>query len=144
MSTEGTVLVTILTPERKLADRIAVSELSLTTSEGVAQILPGHTAFVGTLGTGPFSYLSGHGGELQEGVISSGFYEVIPHADRTEVHVVAETLELKSEIDADRARQAQQKAEQVLRESELDDHTFNKYQLKLQRAMIRQQVVGNA
>ena len=63
-----------------------------------------------------------------------GFFEV----KNNEVYVMAETLELKGEIDVNRAKKAQQLAEQTLQAAGLDEHHFKKYQLKVQRSIIRQ------
>ena len=71
-------------------------------------------------------------------MISSGFYEVKDDV----VNVMAETVELKSELDLIRARTAQQKAEAALQDPNLEQRNFRKYQLKLQRALIRQQAAG--
>ena len=55
---------------------------------------------------------------------------------------MAETIELRKEIDVERAKRAQKIAEDILRDAELDEHRFRKYQLKLQRSLIRQQVAA--
>lgn len=130
--------LTVLTPERRLLEATEVKELTLQGSEGQIQILPGHAPMVGTIETGSFSYRGADGNE-HAGVISSGFFEV---KREDEAVVVAETLELKGEIDVERARKAQKLAEDTLKEADLDEHRFNKYQLKLQRALIRQHVAG--
>jgi F-type H+-transporting ATPase subunit epsilon len=132
-----TIRLSILSPERRLVEGAEVEQITLTGSEGQIQILPGHAPMVGTVETGIFSYRT-RGEQETVGVISSGFFEV--HDD--EVTVMAETLELQAEINVDRARKAQQLAEQTLRDADLDGHKFNKYQLKLQRSLIRQQIAG--
>lgn len=132
-----TLKLTILSPERKLLEGTQVQSITLPTSEGEIQVLPGHAAIIGTLHTGVFSYQSASGEEAL-GVISSGFYEVKDDV----VNVMAETVELKSELDLIRARTAQQKAEAALQDPNLEQGNFRKYQLKLQRALIRQQAAG--
>lgn len=126
--------LTVLAPERRLLEGVTVQEITLRGSEGEIQILPGHAPMVGTLETGVFNYKTGSG-ETCAGMISSGFFEV--RDDR--VTVIAETLELPGEIDVDRARKAQKLAEETLRQANLDEGEFKKYQLKLERALIRQQ-----
>ncbi len=132
---DGTLKLTMLSPERKLLDKTPVEAVTLTGSEGQVQILPGHTAMIGTLETGVFSYQV-PGKAEGVGMISTGFFEV----QGDEVTVMAETLELKGEIDPARAKEAQRKAEAALHEADLDEHKFKKYQLKLQRSLVRQQV----
>src|SRR5690242_11210663 len=129
--------LSILSPERRLVEALLVEEVTLPGSEGQIQILPGHSPMIGTLQTGQFSYHAS-GKSPVIGVISTGFFEVMDNA----LHVMAETLELKGEIDVDRAKKAQQQAEETLRSADLDEHQFKKYQLKVQRALIRQQVAG--
>jgi len=129
--------LSILSPERRLVMGVEVDEVTLPGSEGQIQILPGHAAMIGTLQTGLFNYhVSGK--ETVVGVISSGFFEV----KDDEVNVTAETIELKNEIDVDRAKKAQQLAEDTLKGADLDEKSFKKYQLKLQRSMIRQQLAS--
>lgn len=127
--------LTVLTPERKLLDRVEVESVTIPGSEGQIQILPDHAPMIGTMETGVFAFLA-KGSPEQQGVISTGFFEVAGH----QVTLMAETLELKQEIDLTRARAAQTKAETALQEADLDEHKFKKYQLKLQRALIRQQL----
>jgi F-type H+-transporting ATPase subunit epsilon len=125
--------LSVYSPERKLIERRDVDSITLPTSEGEIQVLPGHVQMAGQLETGPFSY-SEKGAEVR-GVITSGFFEVVGE----EIIVLAETLELASEIDAQRARLAYKKAEDALKEAGVEEGHFRKYQLKMQRAMIRQQ-----
>ena len=127
------MILTILSPERRLIENLEVTEVTLPTSEGEIQILPGHAAMVGTLQTGVFSYIPAGEAKLL-GVATSGFFEV---SDGT-LTVMAETLELKGEIDVERAKKAQKLAEEILKDANLDDHQFRKYQLKLQRSLVRQ------
>ena len=131
-----TLKLNMLSPERRILDSQTVEYVTLPGSEGEIQILPGHVPMIGTLETGVYSYRTSSG-NAGAGVISSGFFEVL----NDELNVLAETLELKSEIDVNRARAAQQKAESALMDADLDEHKFKKYQLKLQRAVIRQQFV---
>ncbi len=129
--------LTILSPERKLAEDLEVSLVTLPGSEGQIQILPGHATMVGALETGLFSYQTLQG-ETKSGVISSGFFSVANEA----VKVMAETFEYSNEIDLSRAKTAQRKAEAALLDAELDPSLFKKYELKLHRAVIRQQIAS--
>jgi F-type H+-transporting ATPase subunit epsilon len=135
---EGQLKLSILSPERRLLESVLVAEVTLPGSEGQIQVLPGHAPMIGTLETGQFSYRSADG-HVTAGVISTGFFEV--RGD--EAVVMAETLELAGEIDLERAKKAQSEAEQVLKDASLDEHQFKKYQLKLERSLVRQQVAGN-
>lgn len=129
--------LSILSPEKRIATAVEVNSITLPGSEGQIQILPEHADMIGTIETGTFAY-SPTSGPAVLGVMSSGFFEV-RHGTIT---IAAETCELASEIDANRARQAQSKAEGALKDPELDPKLFRKYELKLQRALVRQQVAG--
>lgn len=129
--------LTILSPERKIADAITVQSVTLPGSEGQIQILPEHAEMIGTLETGMFSYIPASGAPVI-GVISSGFFQV----GHDVVTVMAETFEYSAEIDSTRAKTAQKKAENALIDPELGADLFRKYELKLQRAVIRQQIAG--
>lgn len=129
--------LSILSPERRLVEGITVEEVTLPTSEGQIQVLPGHAALVGVLDVGIFYYLSSGKAKVY-GTVSGGFFEV--RGD--EVRVMAETIELKGEIDLDRAKRSQQEAEKTLQEATLDEKHFKEYQLQLQRSLIRQQLAA--
>ncbi|HCM40738.1 MAG: ATP synthase F1 subunit epsilon [Bdellovibrionales bacterium GWB1_52_6] len=125
--------LTILSPERRLLENVSAESVTLFGSEGQIQIMPGHAPFIGVLETGTFSYRPA-GGQDIVGAISHGFFEV----KDDKVVVTAETLELKAEIDVNRAKKAQKLAEDALKAADLDEKKFKKYQLKLQRSLIRQ------
>jgi F-type H+-transporting ATPase subunit epsilon len=127
--------LSIFAPERRLTQDEPVRSLVLTTTKGEIEILPGHADLIARLETGRFSFVA-EGKAPVTGVISSGFVSV----ENGKVKVIAETLELPHEIDRSRARAAQEKAEKMLTDASLDEHSFKKYQLKLQRAIIRQSI----
>jgi F-type H+-transporting ATPase subunit epsilon len=131
----STFNLTILAPERKLLQNEPVVSLIITTIEGEIEVLPGHADMISQLCTGRFAYRTSKGDKVT-GVISTGFLNV----ESGSVKVIAETIELAGEIDRNRAKQAQANAEKTLNEAGLDEDAFNKYQLKLQRAIIRQSI----
>jgi F-type H+-transporting ATPase subunit epsilon len=130
--------LSILSPEKRLVTSIEVASVTLPGSEGQIQILPEHADMIGTLETGPFAYELATGTGAR-GVMTSGFFEVRDGA----ITVAAETVELAQEIDLNRAKTAQKTAEGALKDPELDPKLFRKYELKLQRALIRQQVASH-
>lgn len=133
----ATFNLSILAPERKLLQDEPAESLIITTAEGEIEVLPGHADMISALETGRF-VLKKANGQKSVGVISSGFLNVEGGA----VKVIAETIELAGEINKDRARQAQANAEKRLQDAGLDPAAFRKYQLKLQRAIIRQSIDG--
>lgn len=134
---ESPLKITLLSPERTLLKNQGARLVMLTGSEGQIEILPGHINMVGTLETGAFCVNRTDGQKLK-GFISSGFFEV----HRNEVTITAETLELEGEIDAERAKRAEQRARERLRTGGMDSDNFRKHQLKLQRALVRQQLAS--
>lgn len=102
-----TFLLEIITPEQ-ITFRDQVEFLAAPSYEGELGVLPGHTHLLAQLGEGLIRFKKG---EKEEAVaVSGGFLEV--HPDRTAVF--AETAELAQEIDAERARQAAEKAKSLL------------------------------
>jgi len=129
--------LSILSPEKRIATAVEVTSVTLPGSEGQIQVLPEHADMIGTIETGTFAFTPVSGAAVF-GVMSSGFFEVRAGA----ITVAAETCELSTEIDTARAKTAQNKAEGALKDPELDPKLFRKYELKLQRAIVRQQVAG--
>jgi len=126
--------VDIVTPNRKLVAGIKVSSVRLPSQSGELQILPGHTELLTLLGTGILS-LDGDGAKPRLFAISYGFGEV--RGDK--ITICAETAEESTEIDMERAKAAQKKAEKGLAEI-LSEKDFQKYQFKLQRSIVRQNI----
>lgn len=129
------ITVDIVTPTKKVVEGVHVPEVKVTTSVGEIQVLPGHTELLAILGTGPLSYTVD--GEEKKYAVSYGFVEV----RKDKVLILAETCESATEIDRARAQTAQKRAEEALA-SALSEEDFKKYQLKLQRAIIRQQIAN--
>jgi F-type H+-transporting ATPase subunit epsilon len=103
------------------------------TSEGEIAFLPGHVPFLGALGIGVVRVLLPSEGE-QSVAVHGGFVEVAN--DR--VIVLSDVAELSDQIDVDRARQAQQRAEEQLR-ADPDDVEAKE---ALLRAQVRLEVSG--
>ena len=128
--------VDIVTPTRKLVEGAKVSSLKIPAKRGEIQIFPGHTDLMSVLGTGPLSFVED--GRERKFAVSYGFLEV----RHDKVLVLAETAEEATDIDLNRAKNAQKKAQDALT-GVLTEDTFQKHQLKLQRSLVRQQVAGN-
>jgi len=127
----------IFSPEKKVLEGRRVAEVTLPGTEGQIQILSGHAAMVGALETGIMSYQVEGEGQARA-AISTGFFEVA----EDQVTLTVETIELSGEVDVERAKRAQATAEKMLQDASLDEHQFKKYELKLQRALVRQQTVA--
>jgi F-type H+-transporting ATPase subunit epsilon len=119
----------IVTPEKRafVGD---VDEVIVPGSEGELGILPHHAPLISTLGQGVLRLKSG--GQEQEFAIFGGFLQVRP--DR--VVVLAETADMDSEIDLERAERARHEAERVL-EGAVEPADLAVARAALQRALIR-------
>lgn len=127
----STILLEIVTPDH-VAYSGQVEGLTVRGVEGELGILPGHIPFVTPLQVAPIIIKLGK--EDLSIAISGGFVEV----RKDKVVVLAESAELSEEIDVERARAAQERAERRLAaRSTQDDIDFQRAELALKRAMNR-------
>jgi len=97
----------LATPTRLVVSS-EVDEVVAPGTEGYFGVLPGHAAFLTTLGAGELTYR--HGREEQHLAVIGGFAEV----SGERVIVLAEGAERPEEIDRERAERAKKRAEQRL------------------------------
>src|SRR5919112_1439069 len=97
----------IVTPE-KLAFQDEVDSVQLPGSEGELGVLPHHAPLITTLGAGELRLRKGSTEEFY--AIVGGFLQVLPD----EVVVMAETADMASEIDLEKAQEARRQAAQAL------------------------------
>ncbi len=124
--------LTILTPIKKLVDNEVVDELFVPGSAGQLDVLPGHANIVSELETGLIRWRTGT--QWKTASISYGWLDI---TDQT-ISVLADVAEPSTEIDIERARLAAEVARKKLEDGGLDDAHFKKYELKLKRALSRQ------
>ena len=125
--------LSIVSPDRRVVGPIPVQSVTVPGTKGEMTILPGHARLLSCLETGVLVF-EREGGKKEIAAVSFGFVEV----SNDKVTVLAETLELAQEIDVDRARRAQIKAEEQLKAKKSFEDDMAKWQRKLQRALIRQ------
>jgi F-type H+-transporting ATPase subunit epsilon len=101
------LLLEIVTPER-LAYSDTVDAVNLPGIEGELGVLPHHAPLVSMLGVGELRIRKG--GAEESFAIVGGFLQVRPD----KVVVMAETADMSSEIDLEKAQQARREAEQAL------------------------------
>ncbi|GAC1662978.1 MAG: F0F1 ATP synthase subunit epsilon [Candidatus Limnocylindrales bacterium] len=123
----------IVTPE-KLAYEDDVDAVVLPGSEGELGVLPHHAPLVSTLGAGELRLRKG--GQEESFAIVGGFLQVLP--DR--VVVMAETADLASDIDLEKAQEARRQAEQALESGYVEGADLAAARAALQTALIRIQV----
>jgi len=126
--------LSVVTPTKKIAEDLETSEITIQGGKGQIQVLSGHTELMSTLEPGILSY-QGSDGKRQYLAISFGYIEV----QKDQVMVLAHTAETKFDLDLERAKAAQKKAEEALERGVGHDH-FRKYELKLFRSHVRQEV----
>jgi len=130
----------LATPARLLVST-DVDEVVAPGSEGYFGVLPGHAAFLTTLGYGEVMFRKGR--EENFLAVLGGFAEV--QGDR--VIILAECAERPEEIDRDRAERAKQRAEQRLAgrsaRGEQEDVNFARALAALSRALARLQVASH-
>lgn len=110
---EQRIQLDIVTPE-KIAFTGDVDEITLPGALGEFGVLPGHTFFLSELKVGPMHF--SREGQIEYFALNRGIAEVTP----AKVTVLVRTAENKAEIDVERARAAQARAEQRLRDRERD------------------------
>ena len=101
--------VELVSPERILFSGQAEMVTARTTDGDIA-FLPGHAPFIGALGVARLRVLLEGGGE-EVAAVHGGFVEV----KDDKVTILSDVAELASQIDVNRAREAQQRAEERLR-----------------------------
>lgn len=125
----STFLLEIVTPERKVYGQ----EVDMIVARGEAGelgILPNHIPLVTPLKIAPLEVKKGNNHE--EIAVSGGFLEV----RQDKVVILAESAELESEIDLERAKAAKTRAERRL-QAKREDYDHRRAEMALQRALTR-------
>ena len=120
----------IVTPE-KVAYQDDVDSVQLPGSEGELGVLPHHAPLVSTLGAGELRLRKG--GQEETFAIVGGFLQVLPD----KVVVMAETADLASEIDLEKAHEARRKAEEALGSGYVEGADLSAARAALQTALLR-------
>jgi F-type H+-transporting ATPase subunit epsilon len=126
--------LTIITPERVVYDQ-DVEKVTLPTTEGEITVLADHTNLLSTLDLGPISTLAGD--TLNDFAVSGGFVEV----NDNKVTILANTAEQGEEIDEQRAQEAKDRAERLLKDVTHADQDQALVAASLQRALLRLKVL---
>ncbi len=131
----GNIRLEVVTPQKEVVNEeaqiiVAPGEL------GQFGVLVGHTPFMTSLQVGTVRYNDAQGAEHFV-FVSGGFAEALPD----KVTVLAESAERRSNIDIERARSAQARAEKRL-ESGREDIDYQRAKLALQRAVHRVAMAG--
>ena len=120
----------IVTPER-LAYADTVDAVTLPGGDGELGVLPHHAPLVSTLGVGELRIRKGSTEESF--AIVGGFLQVLPD----KVVVMAETADMASEIDLEKAQEARRRAERALEAGPAEAEDLAAARVALQAAMLR-------
>ena len=123
----------IVTPE-KLAYRDDVDAVQLPGSEGELGILPRHAPLISTLGMGELRVRKGDVEEVF--AVIGGFVQVRPD----KVVVLAETADMASDIDLEKAREARLDAERALEIGLVEEADLATARAALQAALVRMRI----
>ena len=124
------LLLEIVTPER-LAYSDTVDAVVLPGSEGELGVLPHHAPLVSMLGVGELRIRKG--GAEESFAIVGGFLQVRPD----KVVVMAETADMASEIDLEKAQEARREAERALETGYHEGADLAAARAALQQALLR-------
>lgn len=125
-----TLTLEMTTPEKVVLQGQA-DFIVLPAYEGEMGVLPGHEAFLVQLKPGEVRVTEN--GEVRRFAVSGGFAEV----KDDKVALFAETAELAHEIDAERARQALERAKAELTAKDIDPLTLAAAEAAMRRAQVR-------
>ena len=128
---DKTFRLKIIAPERIFYEG-DVPFVEFRTTEGEIGVYPGHIPLTSIIAPGVVR-IHTTDGEIKEAALLEGFSEILPN----EVVILAETVEWPDEIDANRAKEAQIRAERRLQSQDGD---MNRAELALKRAIVRQRL----
>jgi F-type H+-transporting ATPase subunit epsilon len=120
----------IVTPERQVYSD-EVDSVQVPGSEGELGVLPHHAPLVSTLGVGELRFRKG--GVEESFAIVGGFLQVRPD----KVVVLAETADMASEIDLEKAQEARREAERALESGYHEGADLAAARAALQQALLR-------
>jgi len=127
----------IATPTRQVVAE-TVDEIVIPGSQGYFGVLPGHAAFLTTLGIGELMYRTSR--DEHHLAVSGGFAEV----RNDKVIVLADTAERPEEIDRARAERAKERAERRLAGRGEEEVDYSRALAALTRALTRLMMLGRA
>ena len=124
------LLLEIVTPERQVFSE-QVDSVVCPGIEGELGVLPHHAPLLTTLGVGELRIR--RGGEEEFFAIAGGFLQVRPD----KVVVMAETADMASEIDLEKAQEARREAERALESGYSEGVDLSIARAALQQALLR-------
>lgn len=134
----GRLFLEIVTPEKIVVSQ-EVDSVVAPGTDGEFGVLPGHIHFLTGIVPGELRYNTGAGKESM--AVTTGFAEV----SNDKVSILVDAAEKVSEIDAERARQAMERARERLEKDRKSEDIDNlRAEAALRRAIVRIRVVEKA
>ena len=134
----GRLFLEIVTPEKIVVSQ-EVDSVVAPGTDGEFGVLPGHIHFLTGIVPGELRYNTGTGKESM--AVTTGFAEV----SNDKVSILVDAAEKISEIDAERARQAMERARERLgKDRRTEDIDNLRAEAALRRAIVRIRVVEKA
>ena len=128
----GNIKLDIVTPDKAVVNE-DVKIIMAPGSLGEFGVLAGHTPFLTTLKTGIVRYTDAQGTERYV-FVNGGFAEALPN----KVTILAESSEKREDIDLDRAKASQERAEKRLAEARTKENIDTaRAKAALDRALVR-------
>jgi F-type H+-transporting ATPase subunit epsilon len=132
---EKELLLEVVTPDRLVLS--AQAEVVVCPGvEGQFGVLPGHIPFLSALDIGEMYYKAG--GKTEYLAVSGGFAEVTGE----KVTIVAESAEKGREIDIERAKRAQERAEKRIAAGKTAEIDWARAEAAMRRSLMRMKVAG--
>ena len=132
---EKELLLEVVTPDRLVLSTQA-EVVVCPGVEGQFGVLPGHIPFLSALEIGEMYYKAG--GKTEYLAVSGGFAEVTGE----KVTIVAESAEVGREIDVERARRAQERAEKRIAAGKTAEIDWARAEAAMRRSLMRMKVAG--
>jgi len=132
---EKQLLLEVVTPDRLVLSTEA-EVVVCPGVEGQFGVLPGHIPFLSALDIGEMYYKNA--GKTEYLAVSGGFAEVTGE----KVTIVAESAEKGREIDVDRAKRAQDRAEKRLATAKTVEVDWARAEAAMRRSLMRMKVAG--
>lgn len=132
----GKILEVEMTTPEKISFRESADFVVIPAFQGELGVLPDHAPCLVQLKVGEVRVTKDE--KVHHFAISGGFAEI----KKNKVSLFAETAEMADEIDAERARQALERAKAEIRNESLDPLTWAGAEAAMRRAQIRLQVAA--
>lgn len=137
---QSVLTVSIVTPDGKVYDNEKVTLIVVKTQLGELGIMPNHVPVIASLTVDEARVQSVDGKDVDEIAVNGGFVEFSENT----ATIVADTAECQDDIDVDRAKNAQKRAEARIKEAQQaqDTDALNRAKVALRRAVNRINVAG--